>query len=167
MRQAYTEIQEVVTALENPGSNERIDELNQQIQDYLENVREPLNLSFWQSVNYHYWSFNNLSKLLGSKFDVELGYELRKFEEKVKMVQKLRINQSSPRFPVRHQPVPNISDVPKSPGKPVDPEKDNMGEKSPKEFTNSYYLPTVIGCTCLAIFVAWFSWRSWRFTNSQ
>lgn len=174
----YAEIQKVVTALENPGTNEKIDELNQKISDYFDNVQQPLNLSFWLSVSYQYWSFNNLSKLLGMQFDVDFGYDLRKFEEKVRAVQKLRLNNASPRFTTKAAIPRPVSQPNKNQDSSVlskvitddnnaDSEEDNIDTDIPKEFENGYSVPKVIGCACLAILAAWFTCRWCLSTNSQ
>lgn len=167
MKQAeskHAEIQKIVTALEYPGSNEKIDELNMQLQKYLENVREPLNLSFWQTVNLHYWSFNNLTMLLGLKFDVELGYDLKKLEEKVRAVQKLRLNNPSPKFPVKPS-IPKIQTQLNSTN--VEPNKDKIDDKLSVEFENRYSVSKIVGCACLAVLLAWFVSRGWSSSNSQ
>lgn len=109
---SYAEIQKIVTALERPLTNEKIEELNQKIQMYLEEAhcnKRVLNLSFWQTVRYQYWSFMNLTLLLGSKFDVEHGDVLKKFENQLREIQRLRLAIDTPKVP---RQVPSVKPRP-------------------------------------------------------
>ena len=62
------DIIQLLIDLETP-SKDNIDELNRILGKYLDKVTQPLNLSFWDSVNYKYWSYVNLLKLTGLTYD--------------------------------------------------------------------------------------------------
>ena len=62
-------INQLVTDLENPLP-ENLESLNQQLGKYLDKIEEPLNLSFWETVTFTYWSYVNLIKLADKTYDV-------------------------------------------------------------------------------------------------
>jgi hypothetical protein len=83
-------IQAVLIELERPSSNERIDQLNQIIGKYLDTVEEPLNMSFWETVRYTYWSYINLTKLCDKKYDVQED----EFVKKIRNIVRAHIRES-------------------------------------------------------------------------
>jgi hypothetical protein len=156
MNQEYSKIQKIVTALECPNSNDQIDELNQQLETYLNNIQKQENLSFWISVNMHYWSFMNLTKVLNLKFDIEYGQELKEFEEKVRQIQNDRLHSTSPRLQL----------------KPLDVIKENStvnnnDQNIQNDFKNDYLMYKIVGCTCLVILGSWITFCYYKKSNSQ
>jgi len=91
-----TNIQNVLLALENPSSNERVEELNIIVGKYLDTIQEPLNMSFWETVRYTYWNFINLAKLCDKKYDVEED----EFVKRIRNIERDRLRKS-PNVPRR------------------------------------------------------------------
>jgi hypothetical protein len=64
------DINQLLINLEQP-TQDNIDELNRVLGRYLDKVAEPLNLSFWQTVNVRYWTYLNLLKLTDKLYDTD------------------------------------------------------------------------------------------------
>lgn len=62
------DLEQILIDLENPSS-ENIESLNQRLGKCLDKIEQPLNLSFWESVTYKYWSHVNLIKLADKTYD--------------------------------------------------------------------------------------------------
>jgi len=95
-RKTKVDIKNLVIALERPVSNEKISELNLVLGKYLDSVEEPLNMSFWETVIYDYWSFVNLTKLCDKVYDVRED----EFVSKIRMLVRDRVNRD-PTIPVQ------------------------------------------------------------------
>jgi hypothetical protein len=78
------DINQLLISLESP-TEEEVEDLNIKLGKYLDKVTEPLNLSFWQSVNYNYWMYTNLLKLTDKKYDSDA-------EEFIKKIYKIANN---------------------------------------------------------------------------
>lgn len=63
-------INELLIELENP-TTDNIEELNRKLGKYLDNICEPFNLSFWQTVKFDYWTHLNLLKLTDKIYDAD------------------------------------------------------------------------------------------------
>ena len=61
------DINQLLISLENP-SQENVEELNLKLGKYLDKQTK-LNLSFWQSITYNYWTYINLLKLADKEYD--------------------------------------------------------------------------------------------------
>jgi hypothetical protein len=125
MDKKLIDIQRVLTELERPSSNDRIEYLNNAIGRYLDNVTEPLNMSFWETVKFTYWNFVNLAKLCDKKYDVQED----EFIKRIRNIERERLRKS-PHVMERPRAVspPDVSENntdPIIPKERVDPE-DNI-----------------------------------------
>lgn len=157
-------IQKILIELESPNSNEHKEELNKKIEKYLKKVSEPLNLSLWESVTYEYWSFNNLTKLLGKKFDEEHGSRLNIFKEKIREIQKFRLDKESPKIPVKLEKINNLLHLNSSNTTSIDKHVENNKQS---EIKNEYSIIKILGFTCLAVAGTWVTFNLWKSAKSQ
>lgn len=119
------DIKNLVISLERPASNEKMDELNIILGKYLDSVEEPLNMSFWSSVRYDYWSFINLTKLCDKTYDVRED----DFVSKIRQMVRDRIIRDPYIRPAYVAPVP----IPRAIVAPVSPSvKTLRRSKSPE-----------------------------------
>jgi len=107
-------IQQLVTALENPTSNEHIEKLNMAIGKYLDTQGVVQNLSFWETVDFRYWSLINLTKLSDKEYDASNV----KFIKKIREIAKERTQNSPVLTPVSS--VENLNGL--------DPVNDELGK---------------------------------------
>jgi len=132
-----TNIQNVLLALENPSSDERVEELNIIVGKYLDNIEEPLNMSFWETVRYTYWNFINLAKLCDKKYDVNED----EFVKRIRNIERERLRKS-PHVPKRVTP-PSVSrsHEPITPKERTDP-GDNI--ETPSSDNNNWHTSTPV-----------------------
>lgn len=108
MSNSRTDIQTLLIALERPSCDEQIASLNLTLGKYLDTVTQPLNMSFWETVRYDWWTYLNLAKLCDKTYDVNSD----DFVSKIRVILRKRIQASphvrAPRTYVAPAPVAHV-----------------------------------------------------------
>ncbi len=122
----FVDISQLVSDLENP-TEQNLEVLNQKLGKYLDKIEEPLDLAFWETVKFTYWSHVNLLKLTDKSYNASS-------EDFVK-----RVYETANRN-IRNSPKPQPSELPSN----APPQSSNW---------SSYFQPKYIAGGVIALLI--------------